>query len=62
VDRIRLDPLTVPEFARALQEEIARLDARSAGCAMCRGAVAVAFLKQMKAWLERGERAKPVSQ
>jgi len=55
----RLDPATVREVASALEEEIARLDARSARCALCRDAEAVAFLRRMPAWLERAEMAKP---
>ncbi|HVP66794.1 MAG TPA: hypothetical protein VMT17_05975 [Anaeromyxobacteraceae bacterium] len=57
--RARLDPATVAQVARALEEEIARLDAWSAGCAMCCDAEAVAFLKRTKAWLERAARVKP---
>jgi len=49
----RLDPGTVAELVRYLEERLAGLDARTGRCALCRDAEAAAFLNRMKAWLER---------
>jgi len=52
--RPRLDPPTVRELAGALEEELARLDARSARCSMCRDAEA----QEDGARIERADREK----
>jgi hypothetical protein len=49
----RLDPATVAELARVLEERLRDLDARTARCALCKDAEARSVLTQMQDWLRR---------
>lgn len=51
--RPSLDPDTIAELARVLEERLERLDAHQGGCALCKDAEAVAFLARMRDWLRR---------